>query len=283
MSGKEVWRKETGKEPPFATSTSPLVVDGKCIVFVAELSAFDTSTGDVKWKGPAGAPYGSPTLMMEDKTQFLVTPTANSLVGVNLEDGKVLWQVKLPGSGYTVNYGTPIVDGQTVIYNAPARGGSGTSFAVKIEKKGDGFTATELWKSKAAYQYNTPVLKDGLLFGLSAEKKFFCMDAKTGKVLWTDTTARGEAGGVLNAGSVILAVTGPAAMGGGGGGRGRGGMGRETAQGDAALTVFEASGTGYKELAQYKLSPGPGLADPVLAGNRVYVKGNNALTLWTMD
>ena len=71
------------------------------------------------------------------------------------------------------------------------------SKALKIEKKADGFVATEVWSGVSSYQYNTPVLKDDLLFGLSSDKKFFCMDAKTGKVLWTDKTPRGEAGGVL--------------------------------------------------------------------------------------
>ena len=96
--------------------------------------------------------------------------------------------------------------------------------ALKIEKAGDGFKATELWKSTAAYQYNTPVIKDGLLFGLSPEKTFFCMDSKSGKLLWSDETPRGEAGGVLSAGPVIVAVIGPAGAG-KGGAPGKGGAG----------------------------------------------------------
>jgi outer membrane protein assembly factor BamB len=301
-TGSVTWRKETKGVPQFKTSTSPLLADGKCIAFVGALTAFDAATGEVKWKGPSGAPYGSPALMTVDDTKQIVTPTASALVGVSLADGKVLWQVKLPGSSYTPNYGTPIIDGQTIIYDAPAKApGTGTSFALKIEKTGDGFKATQLWKSTAAYMYNTPVLKDGLLFGLSAEKKFFCMDAKDGKVLWTDETARGEAGGVLDAGTVIVAVTGPATPGmgggpgggkggGGKGGGGKGGFGRkgggmrgEAATGDAELIAFEPSRTGFKEVAKYKLSPGTGLAYPILAGNRVYVKGNDAVTLWTMQ
>jgi outer membrane protein assembly factor BamB len=323
-TGKVVWRKETEQSPQFKTSTSPLVADGKCIVFLDALTAFDAATGDVKWKGPTGAPYGSPALLTVAGTKQIVTPTSNQLVGVSLADGKVLWQVKLPGSGYNPNYGTPIIDSQTVIYCAPAKGGAGTSMALKIDKDGDGFKATEQWKSTAGYQYNTPVLKDGLLFGLSAEKTFFCMDAQTGKVLWTDETPRGEAGGVLSAGSVIVALTGPAAGGKGGGkggfggkeggkggdggkgkgkgdfgkgdfgkgggfggkggkGGGKGGFGGEQATGDAELIAFEPSGAGFKEVAKYKLSPGTGLAYPIISGNRVYVKGNKEVTLWTID
>ncbi len=272
-NGKPIWRKDTKEAPQFATSSSPLVADGKCIVFLNELAAYDADSGEMKWKGPAGTPYGSPTLMTVGGTKIIVTPTDSSLVGVSLTDGKVVWQVKLPGGGYNANYGTPIVDGQTVIYNAPARGSGGTSIAIKIEKDGDTFKAKQLWKSTAAYQYNTPVLRDDLLFGLSADKKFFCMDAKSGNVLWTDDTVRGEAGGVLSAGSVIVALTGPAVK----------GKGSEKGTGNSELVAFEPGKVGYKEIAKYKVSSSSGLAYPIVAGNRVYVKGNNELTLWTID
>lgn len=280
-SGKVVWRKDTGEEPQFATSMSPLVADGKCVVFLGVLTAFDASSGEVKWQGPKGTPYGSPVLMNVGGTKQVVTPSSSSLAGVGLADGKVLWQTKLTGGNYTVHFATPIIDGQTVIYDSPSKEGAGTSFALQIEKKGDSFTATELWKSTGTYKYNTPVLRDSLLFGLSPGKSFFCMDGKTGKVLWTDDTARGEAGGVLNAGSVILALTGPATA---AGGKGKGkGKGSETAAGKSELVAFEPSSTGYKEVAKYTLSPGTGLAYPIVAGNRVYVKGNTELTLWTID
>src|SRR5262249_30873744 len=152
-------------------------------------------------------PYGSPVLMTVDGVKQVVTPTANSLVGASLADGKLLWEARLPGSGYTINYGTPIIDGQTVIYAAPAKGKGGTTLALKVEKMGGQFTTKEVWKiNQAPYQYNTPVLHDGLLFGLSSDKKFFCMDAKTGKTLWKDTTTRGDTAAILDAGSVLIAL-----------------------------------------------------------------------------
>jgi outer membrane protein assembly factor BamB len=260
-TGKLVWRKDTKSKLQFFASSSPLIVDGKCIVYVGALTAYDLASGEVKWQWSGGqTPYGSPVLMTLDGMKQVVTPTANSLVGVGLADGKLLWQVKLPAGNYMISYGTPIIDGQTVIYSAPAKGG-GTTMAVKIEKMGDKFTPMELWKIKQApYQYNTPVLKDGLLFGLSSGKNFYCMDAKTGKVLWTDSKKRGEAGGILNAGSVILALTG-----------------------DSELVAFEPSSKGYMEVAKYRVSATPGLAYPIVAGNRVFVKGSDALTLWTIQ
>lgn len=282
--GDVVWRKETGEKPGFGTSMSPLVVDGKCIVFLNKLMAFDAANGDVKWTGASGTPYGSPSLMTVDGAKMVVTPTADMLIGASLTDGKTLWQKKLPPGGYTVNYTTPIIHGETVVYVSPAKGGAGSSMALKIVKDGDAFKTEDLWKGSGSFPYNTPVLKDGLIFGLTSSKSFFCMDAKTGKVLWTDDTSRGEAGGVLNAGKAIIALTGPSSGGGGGGGKGKGfGRGGESSTGNSELVVFEPSGEGYKELAKYQLMPGSGLAYPIVAGNRIYVKSNTDLTLWTIN
>jgi hypothetical protein len=93
----------------------------------------------------------------------------------------------------------------------------------------------------------------------------------------------------VSAGSVILAVTGPASPGGGAKGKGKGkgmgmgGKGGEKASGDSELVAFEPDRAGYKELAKYKLTPGPGLAYPIITGNRVFVKGNTDVTLFTID
>src|SRR5262245_27252730 len=190
-TGKVVWRKDTGDRPQFYTSSSPLIADGMCVVYVGALTAFDLATGEPRWRWAGGeTPYGSPVLMTAAGGKQVVTPTLSSVAGVRLADGKLLWQFRFKGSGYSGSYGTPILDGRTVIYGAPGgRRGPGSAMAFKVEKKGDAFTATELWKTQAlAYQYNTPVLRDGLLFGLSPGRKFFCADAKTGKVLWTDAT-----------------------------------------------------------------------------------------------
>src|SRR5207253_6521617 len=76
LTGNVVWRKETEAKPMFYTSTSPLIADGKCIVYVGSLTAYDLTNGEAKWewKG-SGTPYGSPVLMTIDGVQQVVTPT----------------------------------------------------------------------------------------------------------------------------------------------------------------------------------------------------------------
>jgi outer membrane protein assembly factor BamB len=239
-------------------------VDGKCVVFVGALTAYDLASGEVKWEWTGGGtPYGSPVLMTVEGTKQVVTPTTEAVAGISLADGKLLWQGKHGGSpkDYQSNFSTPVIDGQTVIYSVASKGTTAT-MALKIEKKGDGFTAMELWKQKAAaHQYHTPVLKDGLLFGVSSPgRNFFCMDAKTGNVLWTDSTRRGDCGSILNAGSVLLALTS-----------------------DMDLVAFKPSNKEYAELAKIKVADSPPWSVPIIAGKRVFVKDRDALTLWTIE
>jgi outer membrane protein assembly factor BamB len=266
-TGKVVWRKDAKAWPQFFTATSPIIVEGKCIAFLGgqgkgELTAFDLNTGDEKWKWTGEGPaYGSPVLMTVDGTTMLVTLTQSSLVGVGVADGKLLWK-----TAYKSRYNseTPVVNGQSVICS-----GAGT-VEYKIEKKGDEFEAKEVWKqSKSpAGIYNTPVLKDGLLYGLTAAGRgsanIFCMDAKTGDVLWTDTTQRGECGTILDAGSVLFCLTS-----------------------NSELLAFKPSKTGYEELAKYKVADKTGndgtWAYPIIAGNRVIVKDKDSVILWTFE
>ena len=126
-------------------------------------------------------------------------------MGVGLSDGKLLWQLPFVPQRRAYNAATPIVDGQTVIYTGAGRG----TKAVKIEKQGDGFAAKELWSNPdLAPQYNTPVLNDGLLFGLSNRGNLFCINAETGQTAWTDETSRDRSGfgAIVDAGSVLLAL-----------------------------------------------------------------------------
>ena len=49
------------------------------------------------------------------------------------------------------------------------------------------------------------------------------------------------------------------------------------------LIVFEASDKGFKQLGDYKVAEGGTYAYPVVAGNRVFIKDRNSLTLYTIE
>jgi outer membrane protein assembly factor BamB len=266
-TGKKVWRKEDfqGLLPRFFTSCSPLIANGLCIVQLGGerkggIVAYDLATGDEKWKWTGdGTAYASPVRFTVDGTPVIVAETANHIVGIGLTDGKLLWQTPFPLAGRRAyNAATPIVDGQTIIYSGTGRG----TKAVQLEKKDGKLIGKELWSNpENSVQFNTPVLKNGLLYGLSARDSLFCINAQTGKTAWTAARPGGRGyGSILDAGSVLLALT----------------PGSE-------LIVFEPSAKGFKELAKYKVADSPTYAYPVVAGNRVFIKDRDNLRLWTIE
>ncbi|MBN2131624.1 MAG: PQQ-like beta-propeller repeat protein [Sedimentisphaerales bacterium] len=266
-TGKLAWRKDPFPKivPRFFTSMSPLIVDGMVIAYLGgqdngAIIAYDLASGNEKWRwGEEGPDYGSPVLLTAAGTKQIVMPTEKSFVGIALADGNLLWQLPFPPARRAYNAATPIVDEETVIYTGAARG----THAVKIEKQGDGFAARKLWSNMdLAVQFNTPVLKDGLLFGLSNSGNLFCINAQTGQTAWTDATQRDRSGftATLDAGSCLLALPS-----------------------NSELIVFKPSSEQYTELAKIKVADTPTYAHPVIAGKRIYVKDQETLAMLVIE
>ena len=265
-TGKVVWRKDPFPKvvPTFFTAMSPIICGGMAVAHVGgqgngALIAYDLATGDEKWRWDAEAPeYASPVLLTVDGTKQIVTLAEKSIVGVGLSDGKLLWQIPFPSARRAYNAATPIVDGQTVIYTGAGRGAK----AVKIEKQGDGFVAKELWSNPdLAPQFNTPVLKGGLLFGFSDRGNLYCINAENGQTAWTDTAQHGRSfAAILDAGACLVALPST-----------------------SELIAFKPTGKQYEELALIKVAETPTYAHPVIAGNRIFVRDEDAVTMWTME
>jgi outer membrane protein assembly factor BamB len=266
VGGTKLWRRNDFQDslPRFFTSCSPIVVNGLVIVQLGgegggAIVAYDLATGDEKWKWTGdGTAYASPVLLTIAGSQEIVAETAKNIVGLSTIDGKLFWQVPFAVQGRAYNAATPIVEGDTVIYSGSGRGTS----AVKIEKQGDAVAAREVWSVKDnGVQFNTPIVKNGLVFGISDRDMLFCINPQGSQTAWTTRTDGGRGyGSVVDAGSVLLALT-PG----------------------ATLRVLEPSDKEYKELASYKVADGGTYAYPVVSGNRIFIKDKDAVTLWTVE
>ncbi|MFC1764449.1 PQQ-binding-like beta-propeller repeat protein [Planctomycetota bacterium] len=266
-NGTLLWRKDPFPKivPSFFTSVSPIVVDGMVITHLGgkgngAIIAYDLATGDEKWRWAGEGPeYGSPVLLTVGGIQQIVTPTEQHIVGVGIADGKLLWQYPFPPQSRAYNSVTPIVDGETVIISGAKRG----TRALKIVKQGDVFSANEVWNNPdIATQYNTPVLRDGLLFGLTESNKLFCLNAKTGKTTWTDTATRGSRsfGAIVSTDACLFLLTNA-----------------------SELIAFKPDGEAYSEIAHYSIAETQTIAHPVITGKRIYIKAEETLTLWTIE
>ncbi len=283
--GKKLWTKEIGA-PMFHTSSSPIIVDGLCIAQTGGkrngsgngMVAYDLNTGDEKWKWAGdGAAYASPVLVNVGGAKAIVAVTDTKLVAVNAADGKGMWEI--PCRQVRYQSASPVVDGQTIIYAGPMQGLTATT----LELEGNSLTAHERWRQPGdSLMYNTPVLCGGALYGITGTNNLFCLSAETGEQGWTTSidqpdstppaggrgrgTGRGVSdpnngyGSVVDAGSVLLAL---------------GFSGQ--------LVVFEPNAKEFKLLASYKVADGGTYAYPIVAGNRIYVKDKDSLTMWTIE
>jgi len=266
-NGKMLWRKDEypGVWPRFYTSTSPIIVDGMTIVHLGGegnggIIAFDLATGDSKWKWTEDGPaYSSPVLITVEGTKQIVQMTEKNVVGVDAADGELLWKISFEPQRRAYNAATPIVNGQTVIFTGAARG----TKAVKVEKQADGFVAKEIWSNAELNpQYNTPVLKDGLLFGMSNQGNLYCLNAKTSETAWTDETQldRGGFCSIVDVGSCLLALPS-----------------------SSELIVYKPDGKQFSEIARYDVSETPIYAHPVVSGNRIFIKDQESLAMWALQ
>ena len=289
-TGKKLWRKDDfpGAYPRFHPSSSPIVVDGLCIAQLGgqgngALVAYALASGDEKWKWTGDSPaYASPVLTTVSGTKLIVAQTERRIVALNAADGKLAWEAPAAPKGRGYNAASPIVDGQTILHGGSGRG----TTAVRLEKQGDAFVAKELWtNAEKSVEFNTPVLKNGLLYSLTSGNEFLCVNAQNGQTAWAAPVAQASAGGQAGAGGQ---------PGGGGRGRGMGGGGGYGSIVDAGsvllaltpsseLIAFEPSEKQYTEKARIKVADSQTYAHLVVSGNRLFVKDQESVTLWTVQ
>ena len=99
-----------------------------------------------------------------------------------------------------------------------------------------------------------------MLYGISKLGFLYCIDAQTGKTAWIDTVKMDRFGSVIETGEVLMGLSL-----------------------NSELVVFKPDNKAYSELARYKVAETPTLAHPVVAGNRIYIKDSESLTMWMIE
>jgi outer membrane protein assembly factor BamB len=263
-TGKLVWKNEayTSEVPAFYMAMSPLVYDNTCIVHLGghehgTILALDLATGQEKWKIQGEpATYSSPVKVKLDKN-ILVIQSETDQLGVSME-GQLLWKIATPAIRMFYNSQTPLFDGQNTIISGE---GTGTK-CFSIKKEGDKYVSSQVWDNSAlGVAFNTPVIKDGFLYGNESKSgSLYCLNAQTGVKCWTDSIKYNRFASMLDLGEVMVSL--PA---------------------NGYLIVFKPLSTSYVQLAKYKVSEKQVYAHPIIAGKRIYVKDEDTLTCWEIN
>ena len=264
-TGKVIWRRDNPNHevPQFFTAMSPLIVDNLCIAHVGtkdkgQVLALDLNTGNEKWKWSGDGPsYASPSIMTINGKKHVIIQTEKNLISLSLTDGKLLWQVPTPVQERFYNCVSPYVDGQIIYYT-----GQGTGMkSIKVEKSGNNYITKELWSNpETGAKWNTPVLKNGFLYGFTDQKRIYCMNASDGKTAWIDNTVNSDFATLVDCGSVLIGLPST-----------------------ANLIVFKPDPSAYSEIAKYKVSETAIYAFPVIAENKIYIKDAESLRLYNIE
>ena len=268
-SGKLLWRKDFSKQysvtsPDFGTAMSPIVAGGRVIAHVGgsqggALTAFDAASGEPVWSWSGDGPsYASPILVTLSGVQQIVTQTQSQIVGVAFDNGKLLWTIPFT-TPFDQNIVTPVVYNDTLIFS----GHQERTFAVRVTASAGKWTAEQIWTNDAVPMYmSSPVVRGDYLYGFTEKRKgsLFCLDARDGKVLWTDEGRQGDNASLVLAGGQLLVLTT-----------------------EGELLVVPASSSGFKVTASYEVADTPTWAYPAVAGNRILVKDQTILTAWSVE
>jgi outer membrane protein assembly factor BamB len=217
QTGALAWRKDYSASVDTSkmftgTAASPLADAGSVIVQVGSdvkggrVLALDPQTGAERWtwtgKGPG---YASPSVVTIGGVNQIVTMTNGSIEGIDAKSGGGLWSIPFPDE-FHENIVTPVWTGTHLIASTSAAG----LRAFTIRPVAGKWQTAEAWKNAEAAMYmSTPVLADGILYGLSNKKKgqIVAVDAATGALKWATEGRTADQAAILLTPAHVLVLT----------------------------------------------------------------------------
>jgi outer membrane protein assembly factor BamB len=188
-AGKQLWSKDfqsqmDGKNINWGYTES-LLVDGDKVFCTPggktnNVMALNRMTGATIWNcrglGELSA-YCTPLLIKLPARQILVTHTADHVLGIDANTGKLLWSSEHPNQ-YSIHPNTPIYkDGGILVFSGYGQG------AEKLKLSADGSSITKEWNIKSFdSKMGGAVLIDGHVYGSGdKDRSWQCFDWETGK------------------------------------------------------------------------------------------------------
>ena len=268
-SGKRLWSRDYDarfkkSHPYWGASTSPIVDEKRVIVHFGTdergtLVALDVATGKEIWsQGKDGPSYSSPLLVDIQGVRQVVEWNHRALTGGESRTGKFLWEYPFPHVGSDQNMPTPAFHEGRVLLGGENRGILG----LEPRRKDGAWSVKVLWhQKKVALDMSSAVVNGELLYGFSHYNKgrLFCLDIKTGQVLWQGPGRTGRNVMFLSVPGHVVALID-----------------------NGQLQVVSANRKSFQPKATYRVAAGGTWAPPVLLGDGVLVKDRDTLTLWSL-
>jgi outer membrane protein assembly factor BamB len=261
--GQEIWKTNVlsqfkAQNLFFGVSSSPIVAGDRLLVLVggpdASIVAFDKKTGKVDWKsGGDKASYSSPIVTEHNGRALALFLTHAGVTALDPATGKRYWQFPLVDR-LAESSTTPVRTGDNIFASSVTFGSVGLRLSLK-----DGQPAyEELWKNPALTCYfGTPVAFGDHLYvvtgNVTPPAALNCVEAKSGKVLWTRPKVGTYHASVMRVKDRLLLL-----------------------EEEGELVLFEPNPKEYQELARAKVC-GKTWTHPALANGRLYVRDDKEL------
>ncbi len=250
LAGKATWTSfiDARQNTAYGRSASPILADGKLIVHMTNLYAFDPASGKQLWvNAEARCQYGTPAALRQNNATLIVTPAGDVF---NAADGKNLnSQI-----GNTSNVSPLVQDG--LIYFAEKD--------VRAIRLGADYKDESVWNGEINSEvFGSPILTGGLLFTATGKGELVVFDAgKKGSVepLFEPRRLFGEEGGAQPVAYSSFAMAGKYLF-------------LNSLTGD--IVVLEATREAT-QVARNRLKEGSGSA-PVFAGKDLFLRDGDRL------
>ena len=262
-TGKKVWglnilQKFGSRNITWGLAES-LLIDGDRVICSpggpqTAVVALDKQTGKTVWKSPSAgqlAGYASPALAEQQGLRMILTMTSRAMIGVNAEDGDLLWQFEHV-TPWDENISKPIHHDGRVFFSTQTTG----SVQLKITVEDSKASVKPIWRSKDLDNHHGgAVLLDGYLYGSCHGPMWTCLDWTTGA---TKYRTRGVGKGSLTYADGML----------------------YTFSENSQMGLVKATPTGHPIVSQFRIpegGSGPSWAHPVVCGGRLYIRHGDLL------
>lgn len=166
---------------------SPLIL-GDCLYAQAggtngaAIVCLEKKTGRALWKSQNDfAGYAPPVRATLAGVDQLICFTAEGLIGLDPNNGELLWRVPMK-TNFGRHVTTPVIVDDIVVVASHQVGLVGT----RIVRSGSGLKPEQAWLIKElAVNFSSPVAVGKYLYGLGPAKNLFCLEIPTGKKMWS--------------------------------------------------------------------------------------------------
>jgi outer membrane protein assembly factor BamB len=202
-NGAVLWRRELRTEvnirmPNWGIAAAPLVEGDMLIVQVggdddACLCAFDKQSGDKQWTSLGDdASYSAPIVIDQAGKRVLVCLTGDRVVGLDVGDGRLLWDYPWPWEKWPIGIATPVLHDDLLLISDAHKG----TLILRLSQQDA--NVEEVWHRRrqdsadglALHCLNSTPFVDGqYVYGADSRGVLRCLRLDTGEQVWEDRTA----------------------------------------------------------------------------------------------